>query len=266
MLGGHRVGLSGQLPNVASVAGVGVRVDADPWPFDVRWKRVKDVKTGPDGRYALRAGRLRRADGAPPPHRPAGPRVPRAGHHLRAARHEAARHARALLRRAGARPPRAPAGVRPAAARPARRLPRGRHPARPAVRSDYRARLLPRAHSRPVGPRRGTRRALRRPPPGPASARARPRDREDRRRTPRSRAPPPSASPPPPKGKPSAPARDDCGRASLPARGVRRPPAAVSERRGVLGSAGYSASAARGAAVRVRRPRRRGRGRGGCRS
>ena len=59
MLAGHRIGLSGQLRNVASVAGVGVRVEADPWPFDGRWKRVKDVTSGPDGRYALRVRPLR---------------------------------------------------------------------------------------------------------------------------------------------------------------------------------------------------------------
>jgi hypothetical protein len=59
MLAGHRVGLSGQLSNVPSVAGVAVRVEADPWPFDGRWKRVADVTTGPDGGYALRARPLR---------------------------------------------------------------------------------------------------------------------------------------------------------------------------------------------------------------
>ena len=79
MLAGHRVGLSGQLRNVASVAGVGVRVDADPWPFDGRWKRVKDVMTGPDGRYALRVRPLRKratarkAAGSPPARRSSTP-------------------------------------------------------------------------------------------------------------------------------------------------------------------------------------------------
>lgn len=33
---------------------MGVRLEADPWPFDGRWKRVADVTSGTDGRYALR--------------------------------------------------------------------------------------------------------------------------------------------------------------------------------------------------------------------
>ena len=149
--------------------------------------------------HQRRAGRLRRADGTLSPHRPAGPGVPRAGHDLRAARHEAARHARALLRRAIARPRRAPAGVSPAAAHPARRLPRGRHPARAAARSDERARLLPRAHPRPVGPGRrcSTRAAA---PAAWTFRRARPpaRPRASPPRS-RSRTSPPSASPPRPR-------------------------------------------------------------------
>ncbi len=59
VLAGRRVRLTGQLSNVPSVAGVGVRVEADAWPFDGRWERVADVTTGPDGSYALRARPLR---------------------------------------------------------------------------------------------------------------------------------------------------------------------------------------------------------------
>jgi outer membrane protein assembly factor BamB len=59
VLAGRRVALSGRLSNVPSVAGVAVRVEADPWPFDGRWKHVADVTTGPDGSYALRARPLR---------------------------------------------------------------------------------------------------------------------------------------------------------------------------------------------------------------
>jgi outer membrane protein assembly factor BamB len=59
VLAGHRVGLNGRLSNVPSIAGVGVRVEADPWPFDDRWKHVADVTSGPDGGYALRVRPLR---------------------------------------------------------------------------------------------------------------------------------------------------------------------------------------------------------------
>ena len=50
VLVGRRVTLSG-----TGAPGVAVAVDADPWPFDGRWKRLRGMTTAADGSFSVRA-------------------------------------------------------------------------------------------------------------------------------------------------------------------------------------------------------------------
>ena len=56
VVAGRCVALRGVLTNAAVMAGVTVGVDADPWPFDGRWRRVGSATTARDGRFSLRVG------------------------------------------------------------------------------------------------------------------------------------------------------------------------------------------------------------------
>ena len=59
VVAGRSVALRGVLTNAAVVAGVTVGVDADPWPFDGRWRRVGSATTARDGRFSLRVRPVR---------------------------------------------------------------------------------------------------------------------------------------------------------------------------------------------------------------
>jgi outer membrane protein assembly factor BamB len=55
VLAGGRVTLGGTLAGTPAVAGVPVAVDADPWPFDGRWRRARNTTTAADGSFSVRA-------------------------------------------------------------------------------------------------------------------------------------------------------------------------------------------------------------------
>ena len=59
VVAGRSVALRGMLTNAAVVAGVTVGVDADPWPFDGRWRRMGSATTARDGRFSLRVRPMR---------------------------------------------------------------------------------------------------------------------------------------------------------------------------------------------------------------